>query len=456
MKFKIFFFLFLIFLLFYIGIDYLNPGNVKLYVGFGKFYEASMATYVVISFILGIIVSIIISFFSDLKRLVVGWKQDKKERKNEELKELFEKARAYDLRGDRDKAIDSLNRIIRRNPDMKDSYFYLTDIYSSMRDYEKALETLRLAEHNLGKRESILMRKVRVRLASKDTNKMEDELLDVLKLNELNLDAMMILRDYYISKGEWGEALDIQKKIRKFIKTEEENRKYLGIRCEKVRALFKKRFEQNADRIVKELKEIIGEDKRFVPAYVILGEVYRRMDKLNEAGRIYGRGYSKTGHVIFLSKLEDLYIERGDPGVILKIYRRLIDVSPKNYLILFLYARLCLRLEMIDEAMYALNIIFADGVDFKGLRKAMADTYIHRGETEKAVVEYRKAFPAEHIYLPFKCSNCQAKKDEWVDFCDSCYSWNTINARMEDFLQAGTAELKVVYEGEDWQGEAQL
>ena len=48
--------------------------------------------------------------------------------------------------------------------------------------------------------------------------------------------------------------------------------------------------------------------------------------------------------------MEDLYVDRGEPGVILKIYRRLLECGAKNQLLMFLYARLCLKLEMIDEA----------------------------------------------------------------------------------------------------------
>ena len=69
MKYKIFFFLFFLFLLFYLYISNLNQEMVKLYVGYGRYYETSVAGYVVVSFVLGVIITIIISFFYDIKRL---------------------------------------------------------------------------------------------------------------------------------------------------------------------------------------------------------------------------------------------------------------------------------------------------------------------------------------------------------------------------------------------------
>jgi tetratricopeptide (TPR) repeat protein len=453
MKFKIFFFLFLLFLLFYLYIDHLNPENVKLFIGYGKFYETSVATYVVASFIMGVVFSIIISFFYDLKRLIIGWREDRKEKRKDESKELFEKAKSYELRGDREKALEALNKITRKVPNMEETYVYLSDLYVSAKEYNKAIETLELAEINLGKRIHILLKKVKIRLITKDTQKVENELKEALKLNESNLEALAMLRDFYISGKNWDEAYEVEKRIKKFIKTEDENIRVLGIRYEKAETLFNKKFETSSDAIIKELKEIISEDKRFIPAYILLAEAYKRTGKLNEAGRVYGRGYSKTGHIIFLLKMEDLYIDRGNPEVILKIYRRILDISQKNYLVLFLYARLCLRLEMIDEAIDTLNTLFAEGLDFKGLHKAMAEAYIHRGEMENAVEEFKKAFPAEHVYIPFICTNCQAKKGEWVNFCENCNSWDTVSVKKEDFLYTESSELKMFYEGEDWDRE---
>lgn len=453
MKYKIFVFFFFLFVLVYLYLDHLNPENVKLYIGYGKYYETSVANHVVVSFVLGIIISIIISFFYDLKRTISGWKADRKGRKMEEFTESFEKAKSYVLRGDREKAIDHLDRLIRKTPYIEGPYIYLANLYLSTKEYDKAQEVLNLAETNLGKRETILLKKVQADLAMKDLKNVEEELKQILSINESSIDAMTLLRDFYIKKRDWDNAYDIEKKVRRFIKADEENRRFIGIRYAKIQDTFTKRYEGNTDKIIKDLKEIIGEDKRFVPAYLLLAEVYKKTGKLNEAGRVYGRGYTKTGHIIFLLKMENLYIDRGDPGVILKIYRRILDISPKNHLITFLYARLCLRLEMIDEAIDMLNMLIAEGVDFKGLHRAMAEAYIHRGEMEKAVEEFRNAFPIEKVYIPFGCDNCHSNKEEWLDFCDNCFSWNTINVKKEEFLKSDSSELRVIYEINDWDKE---
>jgi lipopolysaccharide biosynthesis regulator YciM len=449
-KLKIFILLFLAFFGSYLWLSLLNPDTVKFYYGGGQPIEMSVASFVVLSFVLGIIISIIISFFFDVKSSIGGWLAGKQQRKTEEFKESLERAKAYDLRGDREKAVENLQKIIRSAPYLEETYICLADIYTSMEEYDKAIETLNLGEANIGKKESILLKKIRVNLTAKDYFKNESILKDVLKINESSIDALRILRDFYVGNKDWNNAYEIEKRVKKFIKTEEEHRRFTGIRYERVLTLFNEKLFQSTDKIIDTLKEIISDDKRFIPAYILLAEAYIKIDKLNEAGRVYGRGYTKTGHIEFLLKMEDLYINRGDPGAILKIYQRVLDLSPKDHLITFLYARLCLRLEMIDEALEMLNTLIEEGEEFRGLHRAMAEAYIHREEMENAVAEFRKAFPIEEVYIPFVCTKCQAKKHEWADFCESCYSWNTINVKKEEFLRSDTTELRMIYDGEDW------
>jgi lipopolysaccharide biosynthesis regulator YciM len=451
MRYKIFFFVLALFLVFYFYIAHLNPENVKFYYGGARPVELSLAEFIIASFCLGVIISIIVSFFYDVKTTITSWMARRSERKSEEYLGLLEKARHYDLKGDREKAIEQLDRLSRRNPGQEETYIALADIYVSMEDYEKARETLDLAETALGKTENVLFKKVKVNMVSREYDRNEGVLKEILRLNEASLKAARLLRDLYIWKKDWDGAYDLEVKIRRHVKTDEEGKRLIGIRYEKVCGLFNERFSANAEKIIDELKEIIGEDKRFIPAYILLGEAYKKTGKLNEAGRVYGRGYTKTGHVEFLLKMEDLYIDRGDPEVILKIYRRVLDISPEDHLISFLYARLCLRLEMIDEAIDTLNTLMAEGEDFKGLHRAMAEAYIHRGELENAVEEFRDAFPMEQqAYIPFVCTKCQAIKEEWSDFCESCYSWNTINVKKEEFLHADMNELRTLYDEAEW------
>ncbi|HOC46450.1 MAG TPA: hypothetical protein PKM26_07585, partial [Syntrophorhabdaceae bacterium] len=63
MRYKIFFFVLALFLVFYFIIAHLNPENVKFYYGGPRPIELSVAEFIIAAFCLGVIVSIIVSFF---------------------------------------------------------------------------------------------------------------------------------------------------------------------------------------------------------------------------------------------------------------------------------------------------------------------------------------------------------------------------------------------------------
>ena len=150
-------------------------------------------------------------------RSTVGYWEGRREKPGE-FKEFLEKAKSYDMRGDREKAIEHLEKLTRQVPYREEPYVALADIYVSMEEYEKALEILGLAETNIGKNEIILLKKIRVNLTAKDYLKNETILKDVLKINESNIDALRILRDFYVWKKDWNEAYEIEKRIRKLHK----------------------------------------------------------------------------------------------------------------------------------------------------------------------------------------------------------------------------------------------
>jgi hypothetical protein len=120
MRLKILALLFLVFFGSYLVLSVLNPDEVKFYYYWGtQPIEMSVAGFVVLSFVLGIIISIIVSFFFDVKSSIGGWVAGKQKRKVEEFKESLERAKAYDLRGDREKAIENLQKIIRTAPHLE-------------------------------------------------------------------------------------------------------------------------------------------------------------------------------------------------------------------------------------------------------------------------------------------------------------------------------------------------
>ncbi|MGB4223287.1 MAG: hypothetical protein WBJ54_05670, partial [Syntrophorhabdus sp.] len=173
MKYKIYVFLFFIVFGFYVYLGILNPDEVKFYFGGQQALKMSVGQFVVIAFALGIIVSILVGLVDDIKKSVTVWKKGKRGKRKDEFLTLIEKAKSYDLKGDRDKAIEQLNRVILRAPDIEEGYTSLAKLYASSKEYNKAIEILDLAETHIGKKESIRLKKVKIRTFTKEFAKQE-------------------------------------------------------------------------------------------------------------------------------------------------------------------------------------------------------------------------------------------------------------------------------------------
>jgi lipopolysaccharide biosynthesis regulator YciM len=238
------------------------------------------------------------------------------------------------------------------------------------------------------------------------------------------------LREIYLESRRWEEAIGIQKSILKFTKgkqvEEEETLFFLGLKYEHVRDLLNRGGKDNLERALKEAKEIIREQKTFLPGFVLLGDIYLRMGKWASAGKVWGKSFTRFKSIIFLLRLEELYIGREDPSTLLRIYQRVLRNNPDNWVISFFYAKLCLRLEMLDEALEEIDEITLKQKDFPALHRLLAEIYLHKKDFGRAAQEFEKTFELSGTsYLPYVCSTCERESKEWIAYCPQCHHWST-------------------------------
>ena len=79
---------------------------------------------------------------------------------------------------------------------------------------------------------------------------------------------------------------------------------------------------------------------------------------------------------------------------------------PDNDVISFFYAKLCLRLEMLDEALEELDLISLKRKDFPALHRLLAEIYLHKKDFSRAAQEFEKTFELSGTsYFPFVCTS---------------------------------------------------
>jgi tetratricopeptide (TPR) repeat protein len=406
-----------------------NPLDVE-FRFFGKIVPTDLSTLMFSSFVLGGILAFFVTLTRDAKRALEGYHRSRQVKKDQLLKEELNKGMEDFLRGDVAKAKTHFAEVLKRDPSHIDLYFRLSEIAMKEGNEEEALHWLERARLIDFRNADVLLREAELYQRMKRFNEAIRTLNRLIGLDEGNVKALKSLREIYRESRRWEEATRTQKSILKLTKgkkaEEEETCFYLGLKYEHAMDLLTRRGEDNLENALKEAKEIVRERKNFQPGFVLLGDIYLRMGRWASAGRVWGKSFTRFKSAIFLLRLEDLYLGREDPDTILQIYQRAFKYDPDNWVIAFFYAKLCLRLEMVEEALEEINEITLHQKDLPAFHRLLAEIYLHKKDFSKAAQEFEKTFELSGTsYLPFICLVCQRESKEWMAYCPQCYQWGT-------------------------------
>jgi len=412
-------------------ITYLNHEiDVTLFLIHGKPLTTSVPAVIIVSFATGALIVFIAGLIRDLAE---GWKDLKRERKGkreEAIQAEITKGLNFLFKGNVERGRIHLTNALQKDPENLDLYAKLSDIHVDQGKLPEALEILERAWAIDSDNEEILLKKARLYDQMGNLAMAIDGFEKVLAMDPNNIAALTDLRDVHLRRKNWKDALRVQKNILRTMKNSgdafREKRFFQGIKYEYAQSLMCEDSEGSLEESLRLCREIIKQQKGFEPAYVLMGDIYQKQRRWIEAGRILGRGFRVSRSVIFLLRLEDLYLKRDDRKTLLKIYRRTLEKNPDNMVIPFFYARLCLRLKMLDEAMDELVEIKARGKDTASLHGLMAEMFAEKGRMEEAVREYKTTSDRSgSLRLSFVCASCQRESTEWVAHCPSCNEWNT-------------------------------
>ncbi len=410
-------------------LSFLNPLDVEFHF-FGRTIPTDLSTLMISSFVLGVMLSFFVTLTRDAKRAIEGYQRSRQAKKAETIKEEFTRGMEDFLRGNLAKAKAHFVEVLKKDPSQTDLYFKLSEIAVKEGNEEEALHWLERARLIDIRNVDVLLREAELYHRRKRYDEAIQTLHRLIGIDEGNVKALKCLRELYRESRKWEEAIKTQKMILKWIKgkkaEEEETRFYLGLKYEYARELMNRGGEENLENALKEAKEIVRERKDFEPGFVLLGDIYLRKGKWASAGKVWGKSFTRFRSIVFLLRLEELYLGREDPDTLFRIYQRAFKYDPDNWVIGFFYAKLCLRLEMLDEALEEVNEISLRRKDFPALHRLLAEIYLHKKDFNRAAQEFEKTFELSGTaYLPFVCSSCKNESKEWMAYCPQCHQWST-------------------------------
>ena len=190
--------------------------------------------------------------------------------------------------------------------------------------------------------------------------------------------------------------------------------------------------EERADDAIEVLSGLVERRPGFVPARVLLGEALLLQGRPEEAVLTWRDGFERTGSSTFLLRIEDHFIETEQPQQAIDTLRELIASRPDDVLARFFLGRLYYRLEMHDDAWRTLAPL-EDRVDSSPtFHFLLGRIHERRGELARAAERFQRSARLLGVRdAEFSCSRCAARYGEWMDRCESCGSWGTVELSVD-------------------------
>ncbi len=406
---------------------FFNKGSVSVTVWKGiTFEDIPIIALIFISTAIGIVSMLLITMLRDARRRIENWQVQRRHKKESDILDSYAKGLEAFYAARYDDADALFSSVLEYDPAHVNSLLRMGDMEFNKGEFNKA-ETYYL------KAKEAKPASVEVLLSLEKTAESREKWQEAIQYLDTILDSdsenTMVLykkRNIHERNGKWEELMDVQLKILKCKLTpeeeEQENMNLLGYKYELGRHYIKA---GTVDKAIKNLKSIIKSDKHFTAAYLSLADAYWKDGNNKEARAVLMKGFEESSSIACLVRLEDNYIDEGEPGTIIDIYQKAIQKDEKNLNLQFFLAKLYYRLEMIDYALDTINAVDTTTFDSPELHALLGSVYERRSEYEKAADEFKKAFNAEHLLVPYCCSNCNHVSDDWSGRCPECKRWNT-------------------------------
>ncbi len=431
---------FVIFCLIFIVFGYLfyvNPDEVVFTFYEDSFLSLSPALIAFGAFVIGAFFVFLVTLFIDTKRAFLLWRSSKKMQREEVLRERYGQALEQMMKGNIKQAKEGFAKIIDKEPGHFPSYVSLANLYHLEGTYPEAIDLLIKAKTIEAENLELLFDLVKNYVAVNDYPVAIETLNHILEKDPANREALRKKRDLFLKQGNWSEAYEAQKGVVKHSKEKDqaaaEKKILLGMEYKLGQELAQGGKFKEAE---KALREIVKEDRDFIPAQVALGDVLQRQGEPDDAGQIWHRAYQATANPVFLERLESLHLSMANPKRILKLYLEFLKERPEDTALRFFYSRLLVRLEMIDEALEQLREMELSGIYFPELSILMGQAFHRRGDSGRAIESYEKALDSQKLRSPaYLCSACGQAEPEWTGFCRGCHSWGTFTVSLPEATQ---------------------
>lgn len=410
-----------------------NQGKIAVNLTPSKTFEVSKSVFFLVSFAVGAGLILFFYVVRDIKRFLGGLRVQREQKKQSKIQDLYTRGLNSLLAKRNPDATTFFQKVLTIDPNHVDTLLRLGITELRQKNPQEAIRLHQKALSLHGDNQEVMFSLA----ADYEEAKRYDEGLkvykEILAKDPSNLTALIKMRDLYQKLNYWEELYETQRQLLANPlappEQEVEHRRLVGFGYEFGRSLLEA---GNLERAKKVFRSLIKLDRDFVPAYLGLGEIYLEDGKIKEAAELWEKAYKMTSSLLFLHRLEDLYLRQGEPSRAIEIYSQAVNWKPQDITLRFFLGKLYYRLEMVDEAFDILSSVDWGDRELPDVHKLLGNIYLRRGSLGLAASEFKKALGfRKQIIVPYVCSNCDHKTVQWAGRCQNCGKWNTYGVNLE-------------------------
>jgi lipopolysaccharide biosynthesis regulator YciM len=382
-------------------------------------------------------VPILFGLLRDVKQLLDRITRRRALRSREEMERRYVLGIEAILNGREERALEHFRAILERDPSHFEALLKMGDVHREQGRFREAVDlhhrAMRVREEDLRP----LFALVEDYERAGDLDAAREMLGRIIQRKPKRaLTAYRKLRELLVAEQCWPEAMEVQRKIEEVVGEKGLNaadRKFaLGIPYQLASRLAS---EDRAREALGILGKLLKGAPGFVPAIWKLGKVRLALGETEEAVEVWKRGFERTSAPVFLTTLEDHYLQLEEPDRAIEVFRQLVWKAKRNVIPRFFLGKLYFRLEMLDEALetfLALRsmVSYAPTIHFY-----VARIYERRGDPVAAAREYGSLLgQVDPLRLEYRCAACSSRYSAWRDFCDTCGEWNSVELDLREQL----------------------
>ena len=249
---------------------------------------------------------------------------------------------------------------------------------------------------------------------------------EVLKLDSGNQYALLNIEKLHEDQHQWQEAYEVRRSLGLQAGEDGRSQPILSFLENELGLQAVARGDYPA--AMTRFQSAIELDPGVVPAYLNLGDIHAREDRIAQAAAIWEQVVEKVPEKSYLSfdRLAMAYDKLGTSDRFAQLCRRLIMKNPQDWRARLALAR---HLEMREDAAGALELLFEALVHnphalslHQGIWQVLARLDFERTLVQKYVNLTRHAV----FYMdPHICMRCRYRSTELLWQCPHCHEWNT-------------------------------